>query len=438
MFTVFLKEMRQLRRDRTVLGVLIAQVVLSLLMIVAERAAGTPSASIFGVLNTLGSIAAFVVVSSMALRWSRELHSDSLNPCRTTPIPAPQLAAGKVLATFAGAAIPLALMLIAQLLHVDRPPAIFWNELPLILVIWMVTISAILALASMRSSSAGNGGSFLIILPLFIGVSALGPLTISPRSGLEILRFVVAGGFAILFAFAMMTAALAAPRSDRAFPIRIVLTFAVLALPWILALPDRGQSKSSFVEMVTKFYFIDLAMPIAFLSLCAAAIERRRQSRRVEAEIARFPVLLRPLRRLFSTGAFPEIVFSLLMLLAALAAHGDWSRLYLCDVFGAYTVCGFYTAATLFLLHRNEAVWHRRLPPAWGIWILLFILCNLTPAITGNWGMKNLSHLSPFRALIGQQYTPAAIITVTVLSLLLLVPVVRNASGNRTATQEAK
>ena len=105
----------------------------------------------------------------------------------------------------------------------------------------------------------------------------------------------------------------------------------------------------------------------------SAALERRRQSRRVEAEIARFPVLLHPLRRLFSTGAFPEIVFSLLMLLAALAAHGDWSKNYLCNVFGAYTVCGFYTAATLCLLQRNEAVWHRRLPPAWGIWILLFL-----------------------------------------------------------------
>ena len=200
MFSVFLKEMRQLRRDRAVLGVLIAQLLLSLLMIVAEKGTGIPSAAIFGTLNTLGHIAAFVIVAAMALRWSRELHSDSLNPCRTTPIPAPLLAAGKLLATFVGAAIPLALMLIAQCLHIERPPAIFWNELPLILVIWMVTISGILALASMRSSAAGNGGNVLIILPLFIGMSAIGPLTTSSHSGLEMLRCVVAGGFAILLA----------------------------------------------------------------------------------------------------------------------------------------------------------------------------------------------------------------------------------------------
>ena len=427
MFTVFLKEMRQLRRDRTVIGVLIAQIVLSLLMILAERGTGTPSDSIFSVLNTLGGIATFVIVSAMALRWNRELHSDSLNPCRTTPIPAPQLAAGKLLATFAGAAVPLAFTLIAQCLHAERPPAAYWEQLPLVLVIWLVGISVMLAFASMRSSAAGNGGNILIIVPLFMTMAAAAGVTEIPDSdsALGLLRFVVTGIFAILLAFAMMTAALAAPRSDRALPIRLVLTLGVLALPWILAMPDRGRSETSFAAMVIKFYFIDLAMPVAFLSLCAAAIERRRQSRRVETEIARFPAALRPLRRLFSTGVFPEIAFSLLMLLAAFAAHGDWSRDYLCRTLGPYTVCGFYTAATVFILHCNERRWRRRLPPAGGIWILLFVICNLPPAITGEWGMENLSHLSPFR--IDHGYTPAAVIVVAALSLLLLAPAARDA-----------
>lgn len=423
MFTVILKETRQFRRSRTVVGILIAQTILSLLIIVAERSAGTPLHGIFSAHNTLGSIAAFVIVSSMALRWSRELHSDSLNPCRTTPIPAPLLAAGKLLATFAAAGVPLALTLIAQQLQLEAPPAAYWNQLLLTVVIWMIAITVMLVVASVRSSAAGGGSNILVILPLFIGVSAVGNITGNPYSDQEILRFVVAGGFAILLAFAMMTAALSAPRSDRAFPIRLVLMFGVLALPWVLALPDRGQSKSSFAEMVIKFYFIDLAMPIAFLSLCAAAMERRRQSRRVETEIAQLPAALRPLRRLFSTGAFSEIVFSLLMLLAALVAHGDRSRSYLCGTLGPYTVCGFYTAVTLFLLHRNEQVWHRRLPSARGIWILLFLICNLPPAVTGKWGLDHFSHLSPFRGVVGLEYSPFAIAAVAAISLLLLAPV---------------
>ena len=424
MFTVFLKEMRQCRRDRAAIGALVAQVALSLLVLAVRASAGSALAEspVFGSgpIQLFGTITASVIAAAMAQRWSRELNSDSLNPARTTPIPAPQLTAGKFLATFAATLVPLAITLLFLPLC-ESLPASFWrDQLPLTILAWGIGVSAMLVVASMRFS-ANTGGSILIVLPLVLIISVTAALPHGGTARLEIFCCFVSGAFAILLAFAMMTAMLSAPRSDRAFPIRIVLTAAAAILPWILALPSY-RKYGTFSLPSTMNLVACLAAPIAFFTVFAAALERRHQSRRVEKEIARLPALLRPLRRLFSTGVFPELSFSLLMMLTALAAHGDWSRNRLCGMLGPYAVFVFYTAAAVFILRLNDRRWHRRLPP-WGIWLLIFSVCNVPPGVTGKWGWEHLSFLSPFRSVMNLEYPPLAIAAVTAAALLFLAPV---------------
>ena len=119
MFTVFIKEMRQLRREPVVWSAIGAQLVFGLIALI--RIFYLPNSEFRSVTETFigfviicGAAAALLIIGLMAARWSRELKDEFMNSSRTTPLSPFAVVAGKFLATWCALLIPVAEMTVEK------------------------------------------------------------------------------------------------------------------------------------------------------------------------------------------------------------------------------------------------------------------------------------------------------------------------------------
>lgn len=323
MFTFFLKEIRQLRRDMVFCGALIVQVALSTLIILLlfyqqkdldEKILYTPWFA------TLGFAGAFAIAIAMASRWNSEISDDALNPIITTPIPAGMVAAGKYLATFIAVLLPVA---IAQIfVGFTIPKAIsdihFSCFMPTDAVLILLSAATLLVCASIAGKHSILGvimpGVVMIIFMLSYRSASLeiNQTVFDQPDGMKTLGYTWARLLLLLpMCFAITAAAISPRSSDRAIPVRIVLVITLAAYMISNYIEDSSAPK-------TYIYIYLLAG--AVFSIVAALAQRRAQTPRVMATVRRLPPPLRPLRILCSTGAIPELVFSLVLFAGTMTA----------------------------------------------------------------------------------------------------------------------
>lgn len=419
MFTFFVKEMRQLCRDRFAVGVLILLCAVGFLLLAIGDASGQ---DMFNVFFSLGIGAAALVALSMVVRWSRELGDDSLNPFRTTPLVPWRVVAGKLLAVFcAELVLMLVSLLFAALYRYAVFPENFLAErFPATLMLLLSFSALLLAAGSTRFVTGLAGNPLMVLVGCVVLLQFLPGIFIGAMMGgrsanmlfMALQQFLAVGSAA----FAVTVAQLMPPRSDRALPVRLVLIPAFLL--WVLFdwLPRGGADglKSAFCSSGVWF---------AALLLGVAAAERRRQSRRVAEAVRRVPPILRPVRILFSSGALPGIAFSLFWFAAVLIVSGlergrgfsgraVWESL---PEHHGYIQLMFHVAVTLLLCGVIERA-HRRSNPL----LILFgvgFFCNL-PGICGAGSGDAITFLG-FSHDFDSPWSIAALFAV---SAVLLVP----------------
>lgn len=326
MFTFFLKEIRQLRRDMVFWGTLIVQLVLCALIIaLGKLSKGDFEGKYFSHgYDTLGVMAGMIVAIAMSMRWHGDMNDDALNPVVTTPLPPVRIAAGKYLATWIAVLIPLA---VAYIFITATVPGDLFDpylefRLPMNAAI-LVTSSAFLLTVSPARIKSGFVCSVLPgIFLLFILTSVWLPrsfmmmaLKYSWNTCPAMICTMVRILLPIPLLFALTVAAISAPSSDRAIPVRITLLATLAAYLLVYWLENRNLAGWSSHKLAHHAAW--LCRTGAMLSCLAAVAERGAQSSRVVAAIRRTPAALRPLRILCSTGAITELIFSV-----ALAAAG--------------------------------------------------------------------------------------------------------------------
>lgn len=393
MFTFFLKEVRQLRRDMVFWGAQAIQIAFSTLIIMMsfyrqkdfdQKMLYTPWFA------TLGFAAAFAIALTMASRWNGEMNDDALNPIITTPIPPWMVVAGKYLATFIAVLLPVAIaqIFVGFTIPDEMSEVHFSCWLPTDAVSLLFSAAALLVFASI----AGKHSILGVILP---GVAMI-IFTLSSRNvsladnrmifalpdGMEKLAYDWARTLLRLpMCFAITTAAISARSSDRAIPVRIVLvlTLAAYALISYCENPDIEDT-----------YIAEYLMSGAVFSIFAALAQRRAQTPRVMAMVRRLPRPLRPLRILCSTGAIQELLFSLVLFACAVIAASriatDINNYQ--EVAFMYTGLLFCAALPLAIASVIKRVRGEKLPTAlmyvmfWGVSTVLGIFVVVTPIKT--------------------------------------------------------
>ena len=387
MLSVFIKEMRQLRRNVPVWSVLALQVIVGLVMLIRiailHIAGDSTETTVFGAINFLAGVVSIgTVIGTAAARWVRERGDDFLNPGRTTPLSPFAITAGKFLATWCALLIPLAVMQLFMLFPGPTLPPGYWKSgVPLILLYVFSIASLVLAATSAgrRKVSHGAGVSIAVLAVVFLLPSAIGfasALFERVCANEEVypqLRFFWP---VIMLSFMLAAAAVAPPRSDRMLPVRIAVLASVLILTWMPPV-DRGTVSQQCVLWL---------LVAAKFTTVSALLERRRQSRRVVAEIRRVPRLWRPLRALFSTGAVPGLVFALVLALAAFAVGvltpGDFLRDRGREISGGFALFFFYSSLTLFIIEMWDKFLHRALDAA-KFSVVVWLVCQILPLAGG-------------------------------------------------------
>ena len=376
MFTFFLKEIRQLRRDPVFWGTLGVQIMLGALIIAIKKLseAGGEGAFFSHGYDNLGILAAMIVAIAMSTRWHNEMNDDALNPVVTTPLAPWEIVAGKYLATLLAVLIPLA---VAQIFIASTIPHSLFDlylkfRLPMNMAI-LATVSAVLLTVSpVRCKSAFVcsvlPGMFLLFvlisfwLPqLILMAVAEGANEVTRCPGMIYLVLKILLPIPLLFALTI--AAISAVSSDRAIPVRIMLLFTLAGYLGVFCFETREFTSLEFAHKAA-----ELCGCGAFLSALAAVAERRAQSSRVLAAIRRTPAVLRPLRLVCSTGALQEIIFSLVLMAAALilqkAAGESFADRKIDVVYRQlYVQLIFCAAATIAVTGIVQMAFRRRIMP---------------------------------------------------------------------------
>ena len=406
MFIYLVKELRQLRRDAVFYGTLVLQLGLNVLAL--KLYDGSSMTARAELCNLIWLPAAVIIAITMAARWGEELNDDALNPMVTTPLSPVSVVAGKFMATFIAVAIPAA---VAQVFNLCTLPAesfglFFGRILPMDAALALSGSALLLAFVSAfkKSGSAVLSGVFLLLMLFIMRGRTLMEFT-SEDNLLEVIKMLLP----IPPLFALAVAAVSPAGSDRAVPVRIVM-LCTLAAGTLIGMLNSYEACGNAVWAGNAR---DSLLIGAFLSVVAAAVERRAQSRRVAAAIRRTPPVLRPLRILCSSGAATEILLSLVLLAAALATDpaGDRTVLY------SYTVLLFYTALTLFVSSMRKLSSNKE-PSRVGIFIVVVGVGTLTGLILDLPAMP-----VKFMADTGNTWNVMFVI-LNILSLLLLIPTV--------------
>ena len=240
MFTFFLKEIRQLRRDPVFWGALIVECILCgswLIWLKLYHASGEGVFFTHGYDN-LGILAGVAVAIAMSMRWHGEMNDDALNPVVTTPIPPVMIAAGKYLATFLAVLIPL---LAAQFFIGATVPKDWFDlymkyRLPTNAAILMTASAFLLTVSPLRCKSGFLCSVLPGMLVIFFLVSTWLPQSHLVRAAARgetqcpaMLYALVQILLPITLLFAMTVAAISPKSSDRAVPVRFTLLFMLAA-----------------------------------------------------------------------------------------------------------------------------------------------------------------------------------------------------------------
>ena len=331
MFTFFLKEIRQLRRDMVFWGTLIVQIMLCALVIAflkfQQHLMGNATlpqsegAFFSHTYDSIGLMAAMIVLIAMAMRWHNDMNDDALNPVVTTPLPPSAVVAGKYLATWIAVLAPLA---VSQVFILSTIPKDLFDlyikfRLPMNVAVMAAVSAALLTVSPLRCKSgflcAILPGMVLLLLMMLVWMpESLMKLMFADRKTAQFPQLAYTMLKVLLpvpMMFALTIAAVSAPSSDRAIPVRLTLLGTLAAYLIVFCFENPGFTSRQLAEKAA-----GLCGAGACFAVVASVAERRAQSSRVLAAIRRAPAVLRPLRILCSTGAIPELVFSLLLLAA--------------------------------------------------------------------------------------------------------------------------
>ena len=332
----------------------------------------------------------------------------------TTPLSPSAVVAGKFLATFIAVVIPPA---IAQIFILCALPQelfglVFGHLLPAGLAMLLTATGVILAAATGKKRGAAISTGALVLVLIMIMIVHFWEKQEIPRA--DTVFFVLEVLLPLPFVFTIAVAAVSPAGSDRMIPVRIVmlLTLAAYAITGALKSPD------SFGEALT-WEIRDLLFTGACLSVIAAALERRAQSRRVAAAIRRTRPLLRLPRILCSSGAVTEILLSLLLFAAAMTIAFTKYRAYRVGntMPYFYTVLLFYTALTLFVTGMVKLSGRRELAPG-----MVFVVVTGIGMLLGMiFPLPSLPNA--FMTDMGNTWN-IMFFVLNVLSILLLIPTV--------------
>ena len=369
MFTFFLKEVRQLRRDTFFWGALGFQIMLSMLIVLVNlyEQRSLPVKMLYSPwFATLGFAAAFAIAIMTASRWNSEMNDDAMNPIVTTPLPPVMVVAGKYLATIVAILLPLAVaqIFVGFTIRPQLAKVHFACMLPTDAALVLLSAAILLVCASIFGKHNIIGvlipGIIMILFMMSLreGLHEMNAPVLTEADGVKtILCGLVEIVLPIPLLFAITTAAVSVPSSDRAIPVRIVLVFTIAAyiLCNYLEAPDRYE------RFQTAIYLLGGAV----FSILAALAQRSAQTPRVMAAVRRLPPALRPLRILCSTGAIQELLFSLLFLAAALIAVKvdrpdaiKWARWGFAFIYATVLLC---TAASLEIADVVKRIWNKRI-----------------------------------------------------------------------------
>ena len=308
MFTFFFREMRRLRRDMVYWGALTIQVILSMLVVIATAPSGLSGLNYY---NTIGFLASFIAAMLISGHWNNDLSDDALNPLITTPLSPVSIVAGEYLAAMVAVLIPLA---IAQIFIVSTDTGdqyYFCGLLPLDAATLLTSAALFTASASQSKKRGAVGAVLPAIFLLFILINVRTqvffiPQTVNDSSQALFIAVLILMIIPLLLAVAI--AAVSAPGSDRAIPVRIAMLLTMAA--YIIVIYAEGSLLSS---QTLWDFSAAICLIGAVISIFAAVAERRTQSPRVIAAIRNTPAHLRPLRILFSSGAITEMILSLVL-----------------------------------------------------------------------------------------------------------------------------
>ena len=402
MFTFFIKELRQLRRDMVFWGALSIQIVLSMLVVIAATRSGLSGLNYY---TSIGFLASFVAAIAMSIRWNNDLCDDALNPLITTPLSPTAVVAGKYLATFVAVLIPLA---VTQIFIVSTAAGgleyYFCGLLPLDAAT-LLTSAALFTASASQSKRRGTVGTvlpaiFLLLILTNIRNLVFMPLAVTDSSHAVFIAVLIL--LIIPLLFALTTAAVSAPGSDRAIPVRIAMLLTMAA--YVIVIRVEGSLLSSSLALSDLCTVV--CMIGAVISAVAAVTERRTQSPRVVAAIRNTPAPWRPLRILCSSGAITEMILSL-VLAAAAAIHGICRGSYAALQF--YAMFLFGSSLTLFVAVMLQLNWGKKLSPMVSHFIFLpvfFLQC---------WVVIKFIDTESMQTVFA--------VTMTVISLAMLIPV---------------
>ena len=412
MLTIFIKEMRQLRRDYIVPVVMIAlQVVVGAFLLVRMWSEPFDISMFYFFLvsgNVLAITSASLIIGIMTGRWSRELKDDFLNPCRTTPLNPHSIVAGKFLATWCALLVPVAVMLILFAFRARNLPDNYWTyDLPMLILLLLSVSAFMLAGSSSRFNIEHSATNRLSVINTIAAVFFMSFVFLNLRRWhVEWIAAAHAVPIIIVLSFLFTVAGASPVHADRMLPVRIAVLLIALIMPWTAPIMDEPG-----------WDYVIWLSAAAIFSVLSASQERRRQSRRVVAAIGRVPWVWRPFRWIVSTGAVPGLVFALLLLLAAFGAY-RFSEMETSDAalvaWGClwwFIVLFFFAALTLFIIEMVERFMHRSFDPSP---IMTLLLLFGLPWYTAVWTTLPSADVGPWIVFGG----------FFAVSLLLLLPTV--------------
>ena len=279
MFAFFIKEIRQLRRNTVFWGVLLVQLMIDSLIVGLRCKNFLTANSCTDYYHTIGFLMSFVIAINLAARWGAEKNDDALNPFVTTPLPPARVVAEKYLATFPAVLIPLAMAQIFVAFTVSDANSAYQFAclLPADAAVLAVSMALLLTVSSVSGKNAVLGsvlpGVFILITMLSVRTSMMPRMFFERDHGIAIF-YVLYTLLPIILLFALTTAAVSAPGSDRMIPVRAALLVTLAAYLIVI----RIHAAIDAADFDPKFVVGFVCAAGAFLSLTAAVAERREQS----------------------------------------------------------------------------------------------------------------------------------------------------------------
>ena len=296
MWSVFIKEWRQIRHNVSFGVLLILTLVFEILGALAIYAPvssispHTDSADgIILALGALNTLFALIMIAVFGNRWRVERGDASLDIVNTTPLSPLQISAGKVLATCCSVWLLALIQLPLPLFyHLGSLSALAYS-LPAQLLSTVAACALFLgfcAIAPKRRGHGAEGGFLLAILVAWPLVGYATSIGCSPCAveGVNCLNDActrsVTAIAATLFGFGLMLAGTGSSCSNRVMPLKVIILLEVLVLPAIYYLLDHNFAALTANGRWVANYMIPLYLA-ADLALLMALFERTRQSRRV-------------------------------------------------------------------------------------------------------------------------------------------------------------